>query len=118
MQNCLSELNLNYYLIHLNDIIVFSQTVEEHLQCLHIIFHQFKEHNLKLKQSKCDFFPKQNNLPSSLSLEGGNLPQQLKSEGYSRMRSATDIHRGMHLSWPGRPSQEIHEGLCVHCPAP
>ena len=56
MQNCLGELNLTYCLIYLHDIIIFLQTAEEHLQCLHVIFDQFREHNLKLKLSKCDFY--------------------------------------------------------------
>ena len=56
MQNCLRELNLTYCLIYLNDIITFLQMAEEHLHCLHIVFDQFREHYLKLKPSKCDFF--------------------------------------------------------------
>ena len=56
MQNCLRELNLTYCLIYLDSIIIFLQTVEEHLHCLCIIFDWFREHNLKLKSSKCDFF--------------------------------------------------------------
>ena len=31
MQNCLGKLNLIYYLIYLDDLIVFSWTAEEHL---------------------------------------------------------------------------------------
>ena len=56
MPNCLGELYLTYCLIYLDDIIVFSQTAEEHLHCLCIVFDQFREHNVKLKPSKCDFF--------------------------------------------------------------
>ena len=56
MQNCLRELNLTYCLIYLDDIIIFLQMAEEHLHHLHIVFDQFREHNLKLKPSKCDFF--------------------------------------------------------------
>ena len=56
MQNCLRELNLTYCLIYLDNIIIFSETAEEHLHHLHIIFDQFREHNLELKPSKCDFF--------------------------------------------------------------
>ena len=56
MKNCLRELNLTYCLIYLDDIIVFSQMAEEHLHHLCVIFDQFREHNLKLKPSKCDFF--------------------------------------------------------------
>ena len=51
MQNCLWELNLIHCLIYLGDIVIFSQTVEEHLHHLHLIFDQFREHNLKLKPS-------------------------------------------------------------------
>ena len=49
MQNCLGELSLMYCLICLDDMIVFSKTVEEHL------FEHFQEHNLKLKLCKCEF---------------------------------------------------------------
>ena len=55
MQNCLGELNLTYALIYLDDVIVFSPTEEEHLQCLQVVFGQFLEHRLKLKPSKCHF---------------------------------------------------------------
>ena len=56
MQNCLGELNLIYCLIYLDNIVVFSRTVEEHFHQLHVIFDWFREHNLKLKPSKCNFF--------------------------------------------------------------
>ena len=56
MQNCLGELNLTYYLIYLDNIIIFLQMAEEHLYHLHVIFDQFREHNLKMKLFKCDFF--------------------------------------------------------------
>ena len=56
MQNCPGELNLIYCLIYLDDIVVFSHTAEELLHHLHVVFDQFREHNLKLKLSKCNFF--------------------------------------------------------------
>ena len=55
MQNCLGELNLTYDLIYLDDVIVFSQTEEEHLHHLWVVFARFLEHGLKLKPSKCHF---------------------------------------------------------------
>ena len=55
MQNCLGELNLTYALIYLDNVIVFSQTEEEHLHCLRVVFAHFLEHWLKLKPSKCHF---------------------------------------------------------------
>ena len=41
MQNCLSELNLTYALIYLDDVIVFSRTEEEHLHHLQVVFAPF-----------------------------------------------------------------------------
>ena len=58
MQSCLGELNLTYCLIYLDNIIIFSETVEEHLHHLWIIFDQFREHNFKLKPSKMQLFQK------------------------------------------------------------
>ena len=56
MQSCLGELNLTYCLIYLDDMIVFSQTPEEHLQRMWVVFDHLREHNLKLKPSKCNIF--------------------------------------------------------------
>ena len=56
MQNCLGELNLIYCLIYLDDIVIFLHTAEEHLHHLCVVLDQFREHNLKLKPSKCNFF--------------------------------------------------------------
>ena len=56
MQDCLGELNLNYCLIYLDDIVVYSRTLDDHLYRLRAVFNHFQEHNLKLKPSKCSFF--------------------------------------------------------------
>ena len=56
MQNCLGELNLTYCLIYLDDVIVFSHTEEEHLERMRVIFDRLREHDLKLKPSKCEVF--------------------------------------------------------------
>ena len=57
MQDCLGKLNL----IYLDDIILFSWTIEEHLHRLHVVFNQFWEYNLKLKLSKCSLFKEEIN---------------------------------------------------------
>ena len=56
MQNCLGELNLTYCLIYLDDVIVFSETPEELLQRMRVVFDHLREHSLKQKPSKCDVF--------------------------------------------------------------
>ena len=61
MQNCLSELNLIYCLIYLDNIIAFLWMAEEHLHRLHVVFDQFRENNLKLKPSECSLFKEEIN---------------------------------------------------------
>ena len=56
MQNCLSELNLTYYLIYLDNMIVYSKDPKQHLERMRVVFECFREHGLKLKPSKCDLF--------------------------------------------------------------
>ena len=71
MQNTLGELNLTYCIIYLDDIIIFG-CMEEHLECLCIMFDRFLEFNLKLKPSKCSFFPIGNCVPGSSRLAVGH----------------------------------------------
>ena len=71
MQNCLGELNLTYCLIYLDDVIVFSETPEEHLMRMRVVFDCLREHGLKLKPSKCDVFKSEiNYLAHNVSKEG------------------------------------------------
>ena len=71
MQNCLGELNLTYCLIYLDDVIVFSETPEEHLLRMRVVFDRLREHSLKLKPSKCNVFKTEiNYLAHHVSKEG------------------------------------------------
>ena len=71
MQNCLSELNLTYALIYLDDIVVFSDTEKEHVKRLAAVFERFRKHGLKLKPSKCEFFKEEiNYLGHRVSVDG------------------------------------------------
>ena len=56
MESCLGELHLNWCIIYLDDIIVFSKSLEEHLERLRGVFDKLATAGLKLKPSKCEFF--------------------------------------------------------------
>ena len=45
----------HFCIVHMDDLLVFSETEEEHLKHLKIIFLKFREADLKLKLSKCQF---------------------------------------------------------------
>ena len=56
MESCLGELHLDWCIIYLDDIIVFSKTPEEHLTLLEAVFERLAAAGLKLKPSKCKLF--------------------------------------------------------------
>lgn len=55
MQKVLGDLHLQSCLIYLDDVIIFSQTVEEHFTRLREVLVRLKDAGLKLKPSKCQF---------------------------------------------------------------
>ena len=56
METCLGELHLKWCIIYLDDIIVFSKTLEEHTERLRGVFEKLATTGLKLKPSKREFF--------------------------------------------------------------
>ena len=56
IESCMGDLNLHHCLLYLDDIVIFSQTYEEHLNRLESIFKRLQTAGLKLKPSKCKFF--------------------------------------------------------------
>ena len=56
MERCMGELNLKECLIFLDDILIFSESFDEHLSRLDAVFSHLHKHGLKLKASKCEFF--------------------------------------------------------------
>ena len=84
MQNCLGELNLTYCLIYLDDVIVFSEMPEEHLQRMHVVFNRLREHSLKLKPSKCEVFKSEINYLAHHVSQKGVLPSKKNLESIAQ----------------------------------
>ena len=59
MTQVLRGLTWRQCLIYLDDILVFSETFDDHLSHLEQIFSRLRQANLKLKPSKCDFVAKE-----------------------------------------------------------
>ena len=98
MQNILGELNLTYCVIYLDDVIVFSRTKEEHLECLCVVFERFWEFNLKLEPSKCSFFQSEiMYLPHHVS-QRGILPSQENVWAMQESQCPRLIHRSTHFT--------------------
>ena len=56
MQSCLGELHLEWCIIYLDDIIIFSKNPDDHITHLGGVFEKLTEAGLELKPSKCEFF--------------------------------------------------------------
>uniref|UniRef100_A0A3B1JYN6 Gypsy retrotransposon integrase-like protein 1 n=1 Tax=Astyanax mexicanus TaxID=7994 RepID=A0A3B1JYN6_ASTMX len=56
MEKCMSGMNLKEVLVFLDDLIVFSKTLEEHEVRLLKVLNRLKEYGLKLSPTKCKFF--------------------------------------------------------------
>ena len=80
MQNCLGELNLTYCLIYLDDVIVFSDTPDEHLWRMCVVFDHLRKHGLKLKPSKCEVFKSEINYLAHHVSQKGVLPSKKNLE--------------------------------------
>ena len=50
--------NCSFAMTYLDDIIIFSNSEEEHLAHIEEIFRRLEAADLKMKRSKCDFFKK------------------------------------------------------------
>ena len=59
MEACFAEKNFEILLIYLDDLLIYSGSVEEHIKRLDFVFTRLAVHGLKLKPKKCHFFQKQ-----------------------------------------------------------
>ena len=55
-ETCLGDLHLQWCIIYLGDVIVFTKSLEEHQDHLEAVFEKLAKAGLKLKPTKCEFF--------------------------------------------------------------
>ena len=81
---------LNFAFAYLDDIIIFSNTVEEHLKHIQIVINRLKSAQLKLKKSKCSFFKKELYYLGHLLTTESIKPQIEKVNASDEMRPPTN----------------------------
>jgi len=71
MQRIFGDQQCQSLLLYLDDIVVFSATIEQHLERLEVVLGRLQHENLKVKLSKCAFFrPEVHYLGHVISKEG------------------------------------------------
>ena len=76
---------------YLDDIMVFSSTLEEHLEHLSIIFGKLRQHNLKLKLKICSFLLLETNYLGFVISEEGIKPDEKKIEAIISLPNPTCV---------------------------
>ena len=56
METCLGDLNLNWCIIYLDNIVIFLKDLASHLVRLNAMFQKLEQARLILKASKCELF--------------------------------------------------------------
>lgn len=59
MQHCLSDYIVDFLLVYLDDVIVYSADFATHLRHLEQVFQRLSQYGLKLRLDKCQFFQRQ-----------------------------------------------------------
>ena len=81
---------LNFTLVCLDDVILFSEIVEQHLKHIQIVLTRLKQASCKLKKSKCAFFKKELHYHGHFLTTDGIKPQTEKLKALSEMKPPTN----------------------------
>ena len=63
---------------YLDDILIYSKTLEKHLEHIQLVFDRLRKHSLRLKLKKCSFLKKETNYLGFVINERGIQPEQKK----------------------------------------
>ena len=92
MESCLGDLNLNWCIIYLDDVVVYAPSVAEHLKRLEAVFQKLKEAGLKLKPSKCQLFKKSISYLGHVVSEEGVKTDPKKIEAVRKWERPHNVH--------------------------
>ncbi len=84
---------LDFVRCYIDDIVVYSDTMEEHQIHLHIVFEWLKTHGLHLHPGKCKFFQESVEYLGHVIYLGGLGMQQTKVEAIARISRPMDVNR-------------------------
>ena len=90
-QNLMNKVltGLSFAISYLDDIIIFSDTPEEHLKHIRIVLKRLQEANLKMKKSKYSFFKRELYYLGHLLTTEGLKPQPEKVKAISELKPPT-----------------------------
>jgi len=78
MNNISKDILYEFVLDYLDDIIVFSKTMDDHIRHIRTVFEVLVNEGLKLRLSKCDFFKTKINYLGHVITDKGFRPEEEK----------------------------------------
>lgn len=75
--------------VYLDDILIFSTSIEEHIDSIKKIFAKLREHNLKLQIDKCNFFCKETDYLGHTLTSDGIKPNSTRIESIQKLKLPT-----------------------------
>ena len=91
MNNVLDGLIGKICLVYLDDIIIFSNNLEEHIEHVKLVAQRLREHNLKIKLSKCKFAQQRVEYLSHIIENGSIKPNPAKLEAIAKCKVPTNV---------------------------
>lgn len=91
MEIVLSGLCFEMCLCYLDDVIIFSKTFDEHCERLQAVLSRFRQHNLRVKLTKCTFGARQVRYLGHLISAHGIQPDPLKIEAVQTLSTPDSI---------------------------
>ncbi|UYV73515.1 hypothetical protein LAZ67_10003901, partial [Cordylochernes scorpioides] len=82
---------INGVICYIDDVLVSTASVEEHMAVLKTIFVRLQKHNIKLKREKCEFLRREIQYLGHLIKEDGIRPLEDKIQGLQKAKSPTNV---------------------------
>lgn len=81
----------DFSIAYLDDILIFSETAEKHLEHIQEVFDRLRKHGLKLKLKKCSFFQEQTEYLGFIINEKGVKPDPKKVAAIRQLPAPTSV---------------------------
>src|ERR1044071_2267899 len=91
MNNILRDYLRKFYLVYLDDIIIYSRTLKEHKKHVKMVLQKIREHNLKLKPSKCEWFKEELTFVRHRVTRRGIKPDERNIEKIKKAKPPTSV---------------------------
>ena len=91
METCLWDLNLNWCIMYLDDIVIFSKDLASHLERLEAMFQKLEQAGLQLKLSRCELFWQQITYLGHIVSAQGIATDKSKIESIKKWPNITNV---------------------------